>query len=426
MRPAAARIVGAGATPLTGPGPARGGPGDAVGLCVRALRAALDDAGMALGDLDTLIALPPLMGSGHMMAAHAVAQAAGLTPRRGLLCRTLDVGGAGPVAALLAAARAVQHEGRAAVAVVAGDAVASVPTAEFLARADAACRPREGGVAAVPSPVIPHLYDRVAAWHMATRGTTREQLAMCASLMTLQASRHPGALERRPRPLAEVLASPPVASVTTKLECARRADGAAALIVAAAGSRCDGPAVRVSVLGGGEGSGPLVPPAQLSEECFSAASAAAAAYAAAGLAPSDIDHWGLYDCFPVCFVRAIEAVGLAPDGGRYVEQQYARLLGPAGPLECAAAGGGGGDERAPAPVWPVNTHGGLLGGGAPWEAPAAFSLVEAVTQLRGEAAGRQVAGARHALVYANGGVFSASAVAILEGGVGGRAGPSRL
>jgi hypothetical protein len=42
------------------------------------------------------------------------------------------------------------------------------------------------------------------------------------------------------------------------------------------------------------------------------------------------------------------------------------------------------------------------------------SLIEAVTQLRGEAAGRQVAGARRALVYGNGGVFSASAVAILE------------
>jgi hypothetical protein len=44
-----------------------------------------------------------------------------------------------------------------------------------------------------------------------------------------------------------------------------------------------------------------------------------------------------------------------------------------------------------------------------------ISLVEAVAQLRGEAAGRQVEGARRALVYGNGGIFSASAVAILEG-----------
>jgi hypothetical protein len=43
-----------------------------------------------------------------------------------------------------------------------------------------------------------------------------------------------------------------------------------------------------------------------------------------------------------------------------------------------------------------------------------ISLVEAVTQLRGEAAGRQVPRASTALVYGNGGIFSASAVAILR------------
>jgi hypothetical protein len=59
----------------------------------------------------------------------------------------------------------------------------------------------------------------------------------------------------------------------------------------------------VSVLGGGEASGPLSPPAQLSEECFSAGEAAAAAYRAEGLGPQQIDYWGLYDCFPICFIR---------------------------------------------------------------------------------------------------------------------------
>jgi hypothetical protein len=135
-----------------------------------------------------------------------------LTPRKGMLVRTLDVGGAGPVAALLAAKHAIEHEGRKAVAIVAGDTVASVPVAEFLARADGSCRPKKpdsrsssnratdgsagssssssadgtssaensgssSGVDAwVPSPVIPNLYDRVARWHMQQYGTTREQL----------------------------------------------------------------------------------------------------------------------------------------------------------------------------------------------------------------------------------------------------------
>jgi acetyl-CoA acetyltransferase len=107
--------------------------------------------------------------------------------------------------------------------------------------------------------------------------------------------------------------------------------------------------------------------------------------------------------------RAIEAVGLAPEGmgGAYIQQQYGRLLRP---LEQQQQQ----QQSSSAAVWPVNTHGGLLGFGAPWEVPAMHSLIEAVAQLRGEAAGRQVAAAKRALVYGNGGVLSASAVAILE------------
>lgn len=82
------------------------------------------------------------------------------------------------MAALLAAQRAIQHEGRQAVAIVAGDTVGSAPLSEFLARADGSCSRGSGGLGqpAVPSPVIPNLYDRVARWHMEQYGTTREQL----------------------------------------------------------------------------------------------------------------------------------------------------------------------------------------------------------------------------------------------------------
>ncbi len=159
---------------------------------------------------------------------------AGLTPRRGVFVRSLDVGGAGPVAALLAAKHAVEHGGKRAVAVVAADAPASVPVEQFLSRADAACRPPLGtDCSPVPSPAIPNYYDRIARWHMLRYGTTREQLAMCASLMTYQACKHPSALRRHPRLLEEVLASQHVAPVTSKLECAKLVDGGAALIVTA-------------------------------------------------------------------------------------------------------------------------------------------------------------------------------------------------
>lgn len=48
-----------------------------------------------------------------------------------------------------------------------GDAVSSLPTEEFLRRADTGCADPDGSL---PSPVIPHGYDRVAQWHMNAYG----------------------------------------------------------------------------------------------------------------------------------------------------------------------------------------------------------------------------------------------------------------
>eukprot|EP00672_Neobodo_designis_P004201 CAMPEP_0174867324 /NCGR_PEP_ID=MMETSP1114-20130205/63797_1 /TAXON_ID=312471 /ORGANISM="Neobodo designis, Strain CCAP 1951/1" /LENGTH=79 /DNA_ID=CAMNT_0016102513 /DNA_START=1 /DNA_END=240 /DNA_ORIENTATION=- len=67
--------------------------------------------------------------------------------------------------------------------------------------------------------------------------------------------------------------------------------------------------------------------------------------------------------------------------------------------------------------FPINTHGGLQCFGAPWEVPAMYNVIEAVQQLKGAANGRQVTPKpRRALVYGNGGIFSASSVAILGDG----------
>ena len=72
------------------------------------------------------------------------------------------------------------------------------------------------------------------------------------------------------------------------------------------------------------------------------------------------------------------------------------------------------DELLQDPTFfPINTHGGLLCYGAPWEVPAMYNIIEAVQQLRGTARGRQLEECRRALVYGNGGIFSASSVAIL-------------
>eukprot|EP00474_Spongospora_subterranea_P002799 CRZ03257.1 hypothetical protein [Spongospora subterranea] len=299
-------------------------------------------------------------------------------------------------------------EGRRAVAVVAGDAVSSLTKEEFLKRADRSCQDPSKSL---PSPCIPHGYDRVAQWQSLTYGTKREQLAMCSVLMSEMACRHKFALTKKARTLEEVLQSPPVAPMTNLLECARRADGAAAVILASNAFLEKGgiPTNQsVVVISGGEASGSLYPPPieDISEHIFSCQQAAVIAYEKAQLGVNDIDYFGLYDCFPICMIRAIEAVGLAPlgQGGDYIEDKYNRMM------ESTTR-----DNLQD--IFPVNTHGGLLSFGAPWEAPALYSVIEAITQLTGQAANRQIRNAKRALVYGNGGIFSSSAVAILGRGI---------
>ena len=145
-----ARIVGYGMTRLGKHGRT------ANALMQEAFEAALGSAGLRLRDIDGLVAVPSLSHP-HFMEAHMLATRVGLLPHSGVRVRTIDTGGAGPVSGLLEAVRMVKTERCQAVAVVAGDAVSSLDTAEFLQRADATCT--DGSLA---SPVIPSGYDRIA------------------------------------------------------------------------------------------------------------------------------------------------------------------------------------------------------------------------------------------------------------------------
>jgi len=159
------------------------------------------------------------------------------------------------------------------------------------------------------------------------------------------------------------------------------------------------------ITGGGEASGAAFFPSDLGDtlRCLEGGGDAfRKAYQEAGRSSGDIDWFGIYDCYPICFVRGLEAAGLCAEGegGEYVEAAYNKLI-KSGSLSCGE--------------FPINTHGGLLGFGAPWEVPALFSVVEACEQLTGRAASeRQLSRCRSAVVYGNGGVFGASAVAVLE------------
>lgn len=424
------------------------------------LRGALQQARLSINDLDGLVAVPSLQGD-HFMEAHYQATALGLfgdgKKPRPLRCRTLDTGGAGPVSALLEGERMIQAEGLECVAIVAADAVGSMSSEEFLSKADdiffklgKTLGHPEGSV---KSPAIPHGYDRITQYQMQRYNLKRKHLQMAVSLESYHASLHPHSLQSQKNnpkfdlneeknkssqipykyyssytTLDQVQSSSCVTPNISLLECARRADGAACLILASnrflQRRSLWTPGIPV-IIGGGAFSGPLYPPqdpAEITEAMYaSCQQAITRAYASAGnLNSDDIHFFGLYDCFPICLVRAIEACGLAEqgEGGKYLAVQHQRLIEALDSDGDDTSGnirkGGAVDGLLSDPsFFPINTHGGLLCFGAPWEVPAMFNIVEAVDQLRGKAHGRRIPDCRRALVFGNGGVLSASAVAIL-------------
>jgi acetyl-CoA acetyltransferase len=107
--------------------------------------------------------------------------------------------------------------------------------------------------------------------------------------------------------------------------------------------------------------------------------AATDAYAEAGLGPDEVDVVECQDTDAARELLAWAELGLCPPGGQ------AGLL---------AAG----DTEVGGRI-PVNPSGGLLSKGEPLGASALGQVVELVRQLRGEAGGRQVDGARVGLAH---------------------------
>jgi acetyl-CoA acetyltransferase len=99
-------------------------------------------------------------------------------------------------------------------------------------------------------------------------------------------------------------------------------------------------------------------------------------YADAGIGPSELDVWMLYDGFSFFAMQWMESLGLLPRGesGNYVH---------------------GGKNIRYDGEHPVNTHGGQLSEG---RLHGAGHILEAIQQLRGTAGERQARGADHAVV----------------------------
>jgi acetyl-CoA C-acetyltransferase len=120
------------------------------------------------------------------------------------------------------------------------------------------------------------------------------------------------------------------------------------------------------------------------------------AYDQAGLGPNDIDFFELHDAFSIMSVLSLEACGFAERG-----------KGPKLGLE--------GDISINGKI-PITTRGGLKARGHPVGATGMYQIVEAVQQLRGEAAPTQVEAARIGMTQNIGGSGATIVTHILKAG----------
>ena len=360
-------------------------------LQLKAIAAALDDAGLKAREIDGIMPFPNL--------GRAEAFAANLGCDNLRFAATLNLGGAAPVAALRVAAMAVATGSANYVLVPGGWNGFSGARTREIAATDINSIP---GAAIARDYYLPYglsappqWYALMAQRHMHEYGTREEQLGAVALAMRKHAQLNPNALMRgKPMTMSDYLASPMITSPYRLLDCCLETDGAAAYIVTSTARARDLRQRPVSIMGAASGQ-PYPADDIINRKDFhriGLTNAAPEAFAMAGVTPADADFAQIYDCFTFEVLQQLEEVGFCRrgEGGSFVENGGIELGGRL----------------------PVNTHGGLL---SQAHLLGIGHVVEAVRQLRGEAGERQVKDAKLGVVT-GWGDFGDGSVAILRRG----------
>lgn len=360
-------------------------------LAVEAVRAAADDAGLDVQDIDGLVTY----GLGDTAYTGVVGTSLGLKDLGYFSDQT--AGGNYACAAVLQAAMAVASGQAKHVAVYRALNGASG------IRYGGASWSHEMATTGLFSDAEPQFLDTcgltmpaqhfamLARRHMIEYGTDHRDFAAVAINSRAHAVLNERAQMRKPIDLADYEASPWIAEPFRLLDCCVQTDGGCALIVTTADRARDLRKPPVRILSGATSSraGRGVMWTNFAEDhsCCYATRIADRLFAQAGVTRSDIDFAELYDCFTYSVLVQLEDFGFCEKGeaGAFFRAGHARLGG----------------------TLPVNTHGGLLSEGY---IHGLNSVTEAVIQLRGEAGARQVTDAELGLVTAGGAAYSGSAV----------------
>ena len=245
------------------------------------------------------------------------------------------------------------------------------------------------------SGTMPCVFAEAGMEHSRKYGTTFEQFAKVSVKNHHHSTMNPKAMYQIETPLETVMNAEMIAYPNTKLMCSVNVDGsAAAVIVSERKLKQMGSKRAVKVLASVLTSDPYQErDLSMPDVNTCTQQAAAKAYEMAGLGPDAIDLVELHDCFATAEILHYENLGLGKpeDAGRMIDEGETALGGRI----------------------PVNVSGGLLSKGHPLGATGIANIYEVSTHLRGEAGKRQVEGARHGLTHVIG-LGSACGIHILE------------
>lgn len=384
-----AAIAGLGITEMT-----RQYTGDSTTLALRAIKLALDDAGLTKDDLDGLLV------NGGVASMNAMAPGSiglGMQVAGGFRNLRLfnHMNAAGSTAAQMVhyAALAINAGMANIVACVFADAPLTPGTSAGAAYGTirnlsgmAGLGPAYGFFGANTG------YALAARRHMALYGTKQEQLGAIAVSTRAWASMNPRAMQRTPITMEDYHNSRWIVEPLHILDCTLVSNGGVAVIVTSAerARSLKQPPAYVVGMGQGHPGNPRRHGFE-NEVNTGAVLAKETAFNMAGITNDDVDICELYDCYTYTTMVTLEDYGFCKkgEGGAFVEDGK---LGPGGSL-------------------PTNTGGGELSGYYMW---GMTPLSEGVIQARGQGGERQVPKHDVVLVSCQGGVLDYHGTLILS------------
>ncbi|MET8687805.1 lipid-transfer protein [Streptomyces sp. NPDC004732] len=249
------------------------------------------------------------------------------------------------------------------------------------------------------TPPTAQIFGNAAREHMEKHGTTEAQLAAVGAKNHRHSTNNPYAQFQDAYTVDEILAAKTIHRPLTKLQCSPTSDGAAAAVVVSERfveqHGLESKAVEIAAQAMTTDTGESF----ASGSCVDAVGqpmsrdAARQVYETSGLGIEDVDVVELHDCFSINELLTYEALGMCAPGesGKLVESGATTYGGR----------------------WVVNPSGGLISKGHPLGATGIAQVAELTWQLRGEAAARQVEGARVGLAH-NIGLGGAAVVTVLR------------